>query len=80
MTHPEGGFYSAEDADSEGEEGKFYQWTAEEIVTALDSSEAKVFQKAYNVRLEGNFAEESTGRRSGTNILYRTVPDSTLAS
>jgi len=68
MTSPEGGFYSAEDADSEGEEGKFYVWTEEEIQKILSKKEAEVFLKVYNFEPDGNFLEEATGKRMGTNI------------
>ncbi|MFX0079813.1 MAG: thioredoxin domain-containing protein, partial [Candidatus Hermodarchaeota archaeon] len=68
MTSPEGGFYSAEDADSEGEEGKFYVWTEEEIRKVLSKKEADVFLEVYNFEPNGNFLEEATGRRMGTNI------------
>ncbi len=64
MTHPEGGFYSALDADSEGEEGKFYLWTAKEIEEVL-GQQAGEFMELYNVKKEGNW--------EGKNILYRTV-------
>jgi len=70
MTSPEGGFYSAEDADSEGEEGKFYVWTQEQIRGVLDRAEADLVTAAYNVRSEGNFADEATGVRTGANILH----------
>jgi len=72
MTSPEGGFYSAEDADSEGEEGKFYTWSAGEIEESLGLEEAALFMKAYNVRPEGNFSEEATGAPAKRNILYLT--------
>ena len=68
MTSPEGGFYSAEDADSEGEEGKFYVWTEEEIRKVLAKKEADVFLEVYNFEPNGNFLEEATGKRMGTNI------------
>ncbi|MFX1341614.1 MAG: thioredoxin domain-containing protein, partial [Promethearchaeota archaeon] len=68
MTSPEGGFYSAEDADSEGEEGKFYVWTEEEIRKVLSKKEADVFVEVYNFEPDGNFLEEATGKRMGTNI------------
>lgn len=68
MTSPEGGFYSAEDADSEGEEGKFYVWTEEEVRKVLSKKEADVFLKVYNFETSGNFLEEATGKRMGTNI------------
>jgi uncharacterized protein len=55
MTSPEGGFYSTLDADSEGEEGKFYVWTPAEIETVLGSERAKTFCRAYDVSDEGNF-------------------------
>jgi uncharacterized protein YyaL (SSP411 family) len=71
MTAPEGGFYSAEDADSEGVEGKFYTWTLDEISTVLDRREAEIAARAFGVREEGNFSEEATGRRTGANILHR---------
>ena len=59
MTAPNGGFYSAEDADSEGVEGKFYVWNAEEINHVLEADEADLIKRAFNIRLSGNFEEES---------------------
>ncbi len=70
MTSPEGGFYSAEDADSEGKEGKFYLWTREDIRRALDPREADLAEKIWNLEEEGNFRDQATGRKTGGNILY----------
>jgi uncharacterized protein YyaL (SSP411 family) len=70
MTTPEGGFCSAEDADSEGEEGKFYLWTQEEVRQALGNKEADFVAKVFNIEKDGNFAEQATGRKSGANILH----------
>jgi len=70
MTVPEGGFCSAEDADSEGEEGKFYLWTHEDIRQALGNEEADFVAKVFNIEKDGNFAEQTTGRKSGVNILH----------
>jgi uncharacterized protein YyaL (SSP411 family) len=55
MTSPEGGFYSAEDADSEGEEGLFYVWTPGEIVTHLGQKDGDLFCRFYNITETGNF-------------------------
>ncbi len=55
MTSPEGGFYSAQDADSEGEEGKFFVWTAEEIEAVLGEEEADLLGRTYGVTPGGNF-------------------------
>jgi uncharacterized protein YyaL (SSP411 family) len=71
MTAPEGGFYSAEDADSEGVEGKFYTWTADEIRHALNPREAELAVEAFGVRDGGNFDDEATRRKTGANILHR---------
>jgi uncharacterized protein len=76
MRSPEGGFYSAEDADSEGVEGKFYVWTEEEIREILSGPEADLMIRAFHVLKKGNFTEEATGKITGANILY---PDKTLA-
>ncbi|MHC5035842.1 MAG: thioredoxin domain-containing protein [Planctomycetota bacterium] len=70
LKSPEGGFYSAEDADSEGEEGKFYLWKRDEIVALLGKEEGEWVSKALSVREDGNFAEEATGRKTGANILF----------
>ncbi len=70
MRSPEGGFYSAEDADSEGVEGKFYLWAEEELREILSKQEADLLIKAFNVEKRGNFAEETTGKLTGANILY----------
>lgn len=61
MTHPDGGFYSAEDADSEGHEGWFYTWPFEEVQTILGKKESELFCEFYSVTPEGNF--------EGRNIL-----------
>src|SRR3990167_5338610 len=59
MTSPEGGFYSAEDADSEGVEGKFYVWTPDEIIKILGEKEGRIFCDFYDVSKEGNFEEKN---------------------
>jgi uncharacterized protein len=69
MTSPEGGFYSAEDADSEGEEGKFYLWDESEIRKIL-GTDADLFIKVFNVKNEGNFIDSVTNEMPGTNILH----------
>lgn len=77
MTAPGGGFYSAEDADSEGEEGRFYLWTMDEIQSVLSREETKLAIKVFNIHPDGNFAAEAADTRSGGNILYRseTLPE-----
>ena len=62
MRAPEGGFYSALDADSEGEEGTFYVWTPSEVRELLDVEMADLFMRCYDVSEEGNF--------EGSNILH----------
>ncbi|MEW6366857.1 MAG: thioredoxin domain-containing protein [Acidobacteriota bacterium] len=68
MQDPDGGFYSAEDADSEGVEGKFYVWTRAEVESLLGESDARIFGLALDVTEEGNW-EEPHSRTSGLNIL-----------
>jgi uncharacterized protein YyaL (SSP411 family) len=70
MTAPEGGFCSAEDADSEGEEGKFYLWTQEEVRQALGNKEVDFVAKVFNLEKDGNFTEQATMKKSGVNILH----------
>jgi hypothetical protein len=55
MTDPSGGFYSTEDADSEGVEGKFYVWSPAELQTVLDDEDARLFAAFYDVSERGNF-------------------------
>ncbi len=78
MTSTEGAFYSAEDADSEGVEGKFYVWSLNEILRILTAGEARIACKIFNIKPDGNFREESTGRLTRENILHldRTVEQS----
>lgn len=68
LTSEEGGFYSAEDADSEGEEGKFYVWETDEIDSVLGDAKAALFKKLYNLEKEGNFRDESSRQKAGKNI------------
>ena len=59
MTHPEGGFYSAEDADSEGVEGKFYVWTPDEVKAVLGEQDGTDYCTLYGITEEGNFEGKS---------------------
>ncbi|HET6566330.1 MAG TPA: thioredoxin domain-containing protein [Rhodothermales bacterium] len=70
MTSPEGGFFSAEDADSEGREGKFYLWTLDELREVLGPEDAGLAARAFNVEAAGNFEDEATRDRTGENILH----------
>ncbi len=74
MTSPEGAFYSAEDADSEGEEGKFYVWTTAEFREVLGEETAKRWEPIFRLSPEGNFADEATHQKTGANILHLTAP------
>jgi uncharacterized protein YyaL (SSP411 family) len=68
MTSGQGGFYSAEDADSEGEEGKFYLWSIDQVREVLDEAEADFVIDIFNLDSEGNYLDESTRRPTGLNI------------
>ena len=70
MTSPDGTFYSAEDADSEGIEGKFYLWNIDEIQSLLSKNDAELFCNIYDVKSEGNFKEDSGNHPTGSNILH----------
>lgn len=70
LTSEDGGLFSAEDADSEGEEGKFYLWTKREIEELLPKDFSEYFIEIFNVEQGGNFHDEAKGIRTGKNILY----------
>ncbi len=74
LLSPEGGFYSALDADSEGVEGKFYTWTTAELQSLL-GDEFAWFADLYSITPEGNWEEGH-----GVNILHRTKTDPSFAS
>ena len=59
MFHPQGGFYSTQDADSEGDEGKFFVWTGEEINRLLGEADGEIFCRMYDVGEPGNFDGKS---------------------
>jgi len=79
MTSPEGAFYSAEDADSEGEEGRFYLWTVEEIRTALPVHLAGPVIKMFELSPRGNLPEGAFEPADGKNILFFKRPLADLA-
>ncbi|NOS70506.1 MAG: thioredoxin domain-containing protein [Verrucomicrobia bacterium] len=70
MTHPDGGFYSAEDADSEGQEGKFYCWTHDELSKLLTPEEFNVTARYFGITKQGNFVDHShPNPLQGLNVL-----------
>jgi uncharacterized protein YyaL (SSP411 family) len=79
MVDSRSGFYSAEDADSEGEEGKYYLWTEEQITQALPETEADLVKKMFNIEHNGNYEEIETGEKSGKNILFLKKPVTQIA-
>lgn len=77
MTHPEGGFYSAEDADSpslenpqEKKEGAFYLWTNDEIIEILGEEKGKLFSYYFGIRPGGNVSQDPFGEFKDKNIIY----------
>lgn len=79
MASLEGTFYSAEDAESEGEEGLYYLWKKEKINKIL-GKDANFASNIFNIRTDGNFIDESSSQRLGVNILYLRKSISELAS
>jgi uncharacterized protein YyaL (SSP411 family) len=76
MTSPEGAFWSAEDADSEREEGKFYLWSLADVQSLLNETDAELISRVYNLRPEGNYVEQGRQRLTGSNIphMLESVP------
>ena len=68
LQQPEGGFYSAEDADSEGEEGKFYVWTKPEVIHILGDDLGRIFCEVYDITDEGNFEGKNIPNLIGADI------------
>jgi uncharacterized protein YyaL (SSP411 family) len=80
MTHPDGGFFSAEDADSEGHEGKFYCWTHDELSKLLSPEEFIVAANHFGITKEGNFVDHSHPTPlPGQNVLSIVNPQLTEA-
>ena len=71
LLHPGGGFYAAQDADSEGEEGKFFVWTVDEVLECLGDADGRLFCRAFDVTAAGNFEHK--------NILHVSLPGEALA-
>jgi uncharacterized protein YyaL (SSP411 family) len=83
MTSPEGPFYSTQDADSEGEEGKFFVWSAQEIERVLGKDLADLFTEVYDVTPQGNWEGHNILNRSKTYEQYarlRKIPEKELRS
>lgn len=79
LTSEDGGFYSAEDADSEGEEGKFYVWTTLQLEEVLGKKDADWFADLYGFEPEGNFLDEASREKTGANIPHLDRPLSEIA-
>ncbi|QMU55961.1 MAG: DUF255 domain-containing protein [Candidatus Mycalebacterium zealandia] len=79
MTSPDGAFFCAEDADSEGEEGKFYLWEYEEF-KKIAGEHAVFASETLNIKDGGNFTDEASGTMPGTNIAHLTREVSELAA
>ena len=79
LSHPQGGFYSAEDADSEGVEGKFYVWSYKEIISTLGEEDGSFLAEILQIQREGNFVEESTREKNGDNIPHLSESKESLA-
>jgi uncharacterized protein YyaL (SSP411 family) len=74
LSSQEGGFFSAEDADSEGEEGKYYLWTLAEIIEILPAADADLAVQLFGLKNDGNYFDISVGKTNGKNILHLATP------
>ncbi len=70
FSHPEGGFYTAWDADTEGEEGTTYLWTPAQVTEALGTEEGEWFCREYDITEEGNFEGRSIPNRIGRGMAF----------
>ncbi len=80
MTAPGGGFYAAEDADSEEEEGRFYVWEYDELKKVLDTGDMHILSTVYNIDESGNFIDPLLRRKTGMNVLHITSTVDELAA
>ena len=74
LKSPQGGFYSAQDADSEGEEGRFYVWTKGEVEKILTRQEATIWNGVYAIESDGNFLDEAKRQKTRNNIFHLKKP------
>ncbi len=74
MRAPDGAFYTAEDADSEGEEGRFYLWRESELQQLLSKEDAALAVRYWGIQRVGNFLDEARKKRTGQNILHIAQP------
>ena len=79
MTDERGAFYSAEDADSEGVEGKFYVWDSAEVRDVLGEDDARFAVDVFGLTDDGNIRDEASGRQTGANVLHLSATQSSLA-
>ncbi|MCA9138767.1 MAG: DUF255 domain-containing protein [Planctomycetales bacterium] len=80
MTSPEGAFYSALDSGEVGKEGEAYVWGMKKLVDVLGQDDADVYAKVYGFLPDGNFEEESTGKKTGENIPHLKQPVESIAA
>lgn len=73
MTSPQGGFFSAEDADSEGEEGKFYVWSLDEIINIIGDEDAKTIASYYDISNKGNFEGKSIPNLISNDLPFESI-------
>jgi uncharacterized protein YyaL (SSP411 family) len=79
MKGEHGGFYSAIDAEVDGHEGKTYVWHYDEILDVLGEEDGQFFAEIYNVNENGNYREEASGEKPGTNVLHLDRPLARIA-
>ncbi len=80
MTDPGGAFHASLDADSEGEEGRFYVWTAEEVASVLGPDDAALFSRVYDITAEGNFEGRNIPNRLSSMARLREEDEQRLAA